>query len=125
PRNIETADNFALKINGYEEDPQSYTGDIEQIMREYSEVVDGCMIAGQNIQFDVNFIEKYYKEFNIKEGVHRHRKLEVSSMAWPVVRLREIRTLSLEDQCKCLGISNDGAHRALTDCRRTLEVYRC
>lgn len=125
PRHIKTASSYALKINGYNEDPDSYTGDIKNIITEYLEVVDGCSVLGQNIKFDMGFINKYLNEFNIDKSQHRHRMLELSSITWPIMRKTASKSTSLEAQCNHFNISNDGSHRALTDCRRALEVYRC
>lgn len=125
PRNIKTASKIALDMNGYNDAPHTYVGDIKDIILEFADLVKGYMIVGQNIQFDINFIEKYFKEFNIDKEVHRHRKLEISSMAWPVLSKTDLKSMSLNAQCKHFNISNEGAHRALTDCHRTLEVYRC
>ena len=125
PRNIKTASEVALDMNGYNEDPKSYTNNIKDVMIEFNKVVKGCMIIGQNIQFDIAFIDKYYNEFAIEDGIHRHRKLEISSMSWPILRKTGLKSYSLAAQCKYFNISNEGAHRALTDCIRTLEVYKC
>lgn len=125
PRNIKTASDYALKINGYAEAPDTYKDPIKDVILEFNDVVAGCVIAGQNIQFDIDFINKYYKEFDIKAGFHRHRKLEISSLVWPVIRESDLSSLSLATLCEHFGISNEGEHRALPDCRRTLEVYRC
>lgn len=125
PRRIETADEIALNMNGYNDDPESYQGDISEIMNEYAKVVDGCIIAGQNIQFDIDFIEEAYKECGIKKSIRRHRKLEISSVAFPIIRNTELNSMGLADICNHFNISNDNSHRALIDCRRTLEVYKC
>jgi len=125
PRNIKTASEYALKINGYNEDPNSYTGNIKDIIAEYCNIVSGCTILGQNIKFDMWFINKYLDEFGINQKQHRHRTLELSSITWPIMRKTGSKNTSLASQCEHFGVSNVGAHRALADCRRTLEVYRC
>lgn len=125
PRNIETANPIALDINGYNKDPESYKDNIEDIIFEFHKILGDDIIIGQNIQFDIGFIEKYYKEFSIDKGIHRHRKLELSSIVWPIAGYSDIENLSLNTLCTFFGVSNEGAHRALVDCERTLEVYKC
>jgi DNA polymerase III epsilon subunit-like protein len=125
PRNIKTANEIALNMNGYNEAPETYKDDIKDVISEYYKITKGCIVAGQNIQFDINFIEKYYKEFSIGGEFHRHRRLEVSSMVWPVIVDSELENISLKTLCEHFGVSNENAHRALADCHRVLEIYRC
>lgn len=124
PRHIETAQPKALEMNGYKKASTTYIFNIQDIMKEFSEVVNGCIIAGQNIQFDINFIDKYNKEFGIKDNFNRHKKIEMISIEYLFLRNSDIKSLSLNSVCKYLGISNEGEHRALIDCERTLEVYK-
>jgi DNA polymerase-3 subunit epsilon len=125
PRHIKTASTYALEINGYKKEPETYVDGIKEVILEFYEIVKGHKIIGQNIQFDVSFIEKYYKEFSIGEEFHRHSKLELSSIAWPILSKTDLESLSLKSQCNYFNISNKNEHRALTDCHRTLEVYKC
>lgn len=125
PRNIETANPLALNINGYNEAPETYKNNIRSVIFEFYKTIGDCIVIGQNIQFDINFIKKYYEEFSIEREFHRHRRLEISSMAWPATINSELEDMSLQTLCKHFGVSNDNAHRALTDCHRTLEVYKC
>ena len=125
PRTIKTASKVALNMNGYNEAPETYKDNIEDVIFEYSKVTRDCIIVGQNIQFDINFIKKYYKEFSVGEEFHRHRKLEISSMVWPAIMDSDLESISLQALCEHFGVSNENAHRALADCHRTLEIYRC
>lgn len=125
PRNIKTANKIALDMNGYNEAPDTYKGDIKDVMSEFHRIISGCMIVGQNIQFDINFIQKYYKEFSIDGGIHRHRRLEISSMVWPAVIKSDLDNISLKTLCEHFGVSNKNAHKALVDCYRVLELYKC
>jgi DNA polymerase III alpha subunit (gram-positive type) len=125
PRNIKTANKVALDMNGYNEAPETYKDDIKSVISEYYKLTNDCIVVGQNIQFDINFIKKYYKEFSVGGEFHRHRRLEISSMVWPVIMDSELESISLKALCEHFNVSNENAHRALTDCRRTLEIYRC
>lgn len=125
PRNIKTASDYALEINGYKQAPHSYQDSISDVAKEFYDITKDCILLGQNIQFDINFIEKCYKEFNVAKEVHRHRKLELTSIVWPIMKDTDVDSLSLVKLCEHFGVSNEGNHRALPDCHRTLEVYRC
>lgn len=124
PRYIETAQDEALKINGYLEHPHLYTNNIYDTIIEFNSIVKDCIVLGQNIQFDLDMLKKYYNEFKISDPFHRHRKLELTSVVWPIIRQSELTSMSLHSLCKYAGISNKNEHRALSDCHRTLEVYK-
>jgi DNA polymerase III epsilon subunit-like protein len=123
PRHIETAQEEALEINGYTNNPKSYRANLRNSLVKLNKLVDDCMLVGQNIAFDVAFIETAMTEFDIKPKYDR-RKLELMSMAWFYVKDQSLNGLSLRDLCSHFNISNTGAHGALVDCRRTLGVYR-
>lgn len=123
PRNIKTASKIALDMNGYNDAPETYLDSIQDVIPEFCNLIEGYIIVGQNIQFDIDFIEKYYEEFKIDKEIRR--KIEISSMTWPILSKSDLLYRSLGSQCHYFGISNEGAHRALIDCRRALEVYRC
>lgn len=125
PRNIETADPEALKINGYVNNPELYKTNIQSAMIKFNNLVKDCIIVGVNIQFDLNFLEKATEEFNIEPSWDRHRRIDIMSMAWPYVQDLKLEGLGLRNFCDHFHLSNAGQHTALVDCRRTLSVYRC
>lgn len=125
PAHLETAQSEALKINGYAENPDLYTGRLKPTLIKFNSLVKDCAIVGQNIDFDLRFLVKSMRENDIKPNWNHRRKLDLMSLAWPVVKDSEINGLGLFDLCNFFGISNVGAHSALIDCRRAYEVYRC
>jgi DNA polymerase III epsilon subunit-like protein len=125
PRHIETASQEALEINGYAKNPKAYKGNIKLALLKFNKIINGCMIVGQNVEFDIKFLETAMSEFKIEPSFERHRKIELMSVAWPAVRDTEIEGLGLRNLCDHFKISNAGAHSALVDCRRTLGVYKC
>jgi len=125
PRNIKTASKKALEINGYKENKKLYRSNIKGVVKDCIGFINGNMVMGQNIRFDISFLQKYCDEFGIKNDFNFYVPLELSSMAWLIMRKSDELGLSLKRQCDYFGISNDGEHRALADCYRTLEVYRC
>jgi DNA polymerase III epsilon subunit-like protein len=123
PSHIHTAQDHALKINGYADDPKSYKANLRNSLVKFNKLVDSCMLVGQNIAFDVAFLERAMAEFDIKPKYDR-RKLELMSMAWFYVKDQDLNGLSLKDLCSHFNISNVGEHGALIDCQRSLGVYR-
>jgi DNA polymerase III alpha subunit (gram-positive type) len=123
PTHIETAEDAALRINGYINNPEAYNGNLKSALIKFNSLVKGCIIVGQNIGFDLSFINKNMRELGIKPRFS-HRNLDLIGLAWFVVKDTDIPGISLERLCNHFGVSNVGAHTALVDCRRTFEIYR-
>jgi DNA polymerase-3 subunit alpha (Gram-positive type) len=125
PQHIETASKKALKLNGYINNPDSYTGDLKSALIKLNSIADKCIMVGQNISFDLQFIEDAMRKLDIEPKFDRHRRIDLLSMAWPEMYTKEINGLGLRHLCDYFDVPNIGAHSALVDCRRTLEVYKC
>lgn len=125
PSHIETAQPEALKINGFAENSHLYKGKLKPTLIKLNSLVKGCMIVGQNIDFDIRFLKKAMASCDIKPAWNHREKLDLLSIAWPILKDSDIEKLSLNKICEYFGISNAGEHTALVDCRRTYEVYRC
>lgn len=126
PSHIETASPEALRINGYAANPGLYDGNLKSSLIKFNSLAKDCMIIGQNIKFDTKFIRKHMDELGIKPSFGRHQELDLMAMAWPALcNDPDIQGLSLAHLCDYFKVSNLGAHAALTDCRRSFEVYQC
>lgn len=123
PYHIETADNKALQISGYINNPNIYRTNLKSALIKFNSIVKGCIIVGQNISFDLRFISKNMEEANIKPS-YDLRYLDLMSLSWFHVKDTDIKGISLEKLCNHFGILNVGAHSALIDCRRTFGVYQ-
>ncbi|MFA5024285.1 MAG: 3'-5' exonuclease [Patescibacteria group bacterium] len=124
PIHIETASPKALQLNGYVNNPGLYTNNLNSALIKFNSLVRGSMVLGMNVDFDLKFLYKNMADLNIKPSFDRHRKIELMSMAWFAVKDTDIPGMSLADLCNHFGISNVGAHSAMIDCRRTLELYK-
>ena len=123
PSHIHTAQTKALEMNGYANNPGLYTNSLNSALIKLNSIVKGCMIIGQNIEFDLKFLRKAMSDLGIEPSFDRHRKLDLMAMAWFAVKDTDIKGMSLEKLCDHFDISNVGAHGALTDCKRALGVY--
>ena len=123
PSHIETASDVALRINGYTNNPKSYATNLKSAMIKFNSLTEGCIIVGQNINFDLSFIKKAMKELGISPNFDR-RSLDLMSLVWFAVKDTGIPGISLEKLCNYFGVCNVGAHTAMVDCRRTFEIYR-
>jgi len=124
PSHIETASLKALQINGYINNPSLYTGNLNSSLIKFNSLAKGCIVLGQGVDFDLKFAYKNMIDLNIKPSFDRHRKIELMSMAWFAVKDSDIPGMSLSNLFDYFKVSNIGAHSAMIDCRRTLEVYR-
>lgn len=124
PIHIETASIHALEINGFNKNAELYTNDLETEIAKFNRLASDCIPVGQNISFDLGFIFNVMKKLDIKPLFNNRRYLDTMSLSWQYIRNQDIKDLSLYYLCDHLGISNEGAHGALIDCKRTLEVYR-
>lgn len=123
PLHIKTASAKALEINGYLKNKNKYTGDIKSVMSELNGLTKGCILVGQNVSFDISFINKAMNRHNIRPAFDR-RYVELYGLAWPHIK-DKLDNMSLKALCAYFNISNKNAHSALVDCERTLEVYKC
>ena len=85
---------------------------------------ESAVVIGQNVGFDVGFVRATARREAFVLPRWKYT-LDVASMAWPLVVKGNLDRIGLDHLCQRYGVSNDGAHRALTDVRRTIEVYRC
>ncbi len=124
PQHIETAHPVALRVNGYNEEDWKNAPTWEEIAPAVSEALQGALIFGQNIRFDYEFITRHMKKVDSKllKGLGYHT-IDTITLAWEHLGPCGVKSVSLDRICTFLGISNEGAHTALVDARRCLEVY--
>lgn len=123
PSHIETANEYALQINGYNDNPGAYRGNLKSGLIKFNSLVKDSLIVGQNVSFDLGFIYEGMNKLDIKP-IFGRRYLDLMGLAWWAVKDTDIPGISLENFCTHFNISNVGAHSAAVDCRRTFEVYR-
>ena len=145
PEHIETAHPRALEVNGYTEeawaDALTMKEALEQItlfvhtfvhdtwpvksmtLEEYSPGGHGPLVAGQNVGFDIRFLKKAFKDAGMEYPFHYHN-LDTQVLSYEHLKPLGQRSISLGAVCTTLGISNDGAHTALADVRRSRAVWQ-
>lgn len=123
PKHIETADNKAIKINGYVNNPNLYTKDIKSSLIKLNNTICNCIIIGQNIDFDLGFILYNMENFGIAPNFDVKRRLDLTSMVWLEIKDSNIEGTGLNSLCKFFNVCNIGEHGALVDCYRVFEIY--
>jgi len=125
PQRIEDASPKALEVNGYDKHPELWDNapPIEQVAPVIRAQLAGCLPAGHNVGFDLGFVKKYLKDFDLFHGITYHQ-VDTVTLAIEHLAPCGLDRVRLEDVCNFLGISNQGAHSALTDALRAKEVYK-
>lgn len=89
----------------------------------FTEFTEGLMLIGHNIfGFDLPIIERQIKESGADISIDC-RCLDTLVLAGRVLKASSVEDRKLSTLAGYFGISPDGAHRALADCRITREVY--
>jgi DNA polymerase-3 subunit epsilon len=124
PEHLERADPKALEVNGYT--PEGWAGAIsqEEGARRMLDALNGCVIVGHNVGFDLDFIKATVTRHD-KAGARKlpYHKVDTVTLAYVVLAPYGLDKLSLESVCNFLGVTNEGAHTALADVERCMAVY--
>ena len=124
PKHLEYADKVALKINHYNEEDWEAAYELKDAMTIFAEKVNGAIMVGQNVAFDVSFLEYAFTVTGIKNPMHYHR-LDTISIAW--AKLHDDKSLehfSLREMCIRFDIPHKNQHTGLGDARATYELYK-
>lgn len=124
PEHIERANPISLKVNHYKEEDWVDAIPLKEAMQIFAEKAKDCIMVGQNIAFDVSFIEHAFSKLDITNTMHYH-KLDTISIAW--AKFHNDPTLehfSLREMCLRFGIKNEKAHTGLSDAKATYELYK-
>lgn len=95
---------------------------VEAVLPDFLEFLGDAIILGQNIRFDIRFLDyDLQRHFGITLMNDHMDLLRITRRLLPDLPNRRLQTVA-----KRYGISTEGAHRGLRDCEMTLECYhRC
>ncbi len=132
-RNHQTADEFsslvnpgcsipyaAIRVHGITDEMVEDAPLIEDILPVFLEFVEDLPLVGHNIHsFDMKFIYRDCGEYlgSVPENDY------VDTLKIARICLPELKHHTLSDLADYYGISTEGAHRALNDCRMNQTVY--
>lgn len=113
----------ALKVNGYSaQEWAAKAVHIRVALIEFSEAIAGCVGVAHNCRFDMDFLQMSFRRESMKFPRTKYI-LDSCSLAWPLVMAGVVQNVKLDTVCSAYGVSNEGAHRAMTDVKRTAIVY--
>ena len=122
PTDISKADKKALSIIGYSDEAWTDAISLEDALNDFRALTRGAILCGHNIRFDLDFIDRHMKKATGK-GRGFHHTIDTMTLAFEHLAEPCGKSVSLETICNVLGISNEGAHGALVDCERTMQVF--
>jgi DNA polymerase III epsilon subunit-like protein len=125
PKNLAAASPQALKVNGFTEAAWSGALPIEHHLGSISDFVSNSdFLLGQNLIFDLRFIEKAFVD-NSRPLPKFPHYADTKHMASKLVKEGKLKTASMDGLVQHYGIKFSGrAHTALADCHRTLNVWQ-
>ena len=124
PKNIYTANKTSLKITHYNEEDWQSASDLADAIEILLVKTKDCIMVGQNVAFDVSFLEYNFARLGLSNMMHYH-KLDTISIAWAKFnKKRDFEHFSLREMCKYFGIKNENPHSALSDARATFKLYK-
>lgn len=114
----------ALAVNGF--DPKRWDGavGIGRAMLEVQEMTRGCVLAGHNVGFDVEFVHAASRRAGLGELEVHHHRIDTGTLAWPLLQAGAVDSLRLDALCAYFGVDIPGAHTARADVHRTLAILR-
>lgn len=113
---------YASQVNGIYDDMVKNSPVFEDALKNFLDFAGDLILVGHNIHsFDMKFIMRDARKFWNKTVANDY--IDTLSLARQC--LPELSNYKLVDLAKHYGISSEGAHRALNDCRMNQKVYEC
>lgn len=91
---------------------------IEEVLPEFLQFCEGCMLVAHNAQFDISFIKENAKRQNIPFDY-----TYVDTVAMARVLLPHSAKFTLDAVAKHMGVSLENHHRAVDDAGATAEIF--
>ena len=112
----------ASQVNGITDQMVAHAPRFSKVLQEFLDFTEGYPLVGHNIaSFDMKFIcrdaEKYYGSLPSNDYV--------DTLPLAKKHLPNLSHHKLTDLASYYGLTTDGAHRALNDCRMNQQVYEC
>lgn len=125
PGRLETADAYALKVNGYADHPELWASapTFAEITLELTRRLDDAILVGHNVGFDLDFLQEGLIRCGSKVKLPYH-KVDTVTLAYTHLVPKGLKALNLDGIREFLGWSKDGAHTALVDARDCRRLFR-
>lgn len=91
---------------------------IEEVLPQFLEFTKDSILVAHNAKFDIGFIKHFAEEYKLEFHNNVIDTLTISRELYPTFENHKLGTIAEE-----LGISLEGAHRAINDTRATAKVF--
>lgn len=124
PEHIETATEFALEINGYNEEDWKDAVSLNIVMAEFATLTQNAIFCAHNITFDWKFISRAFKKTGVVDLMDYHR-IDLFTIAWEKLRTSGLKKLNMNEVAKHLGIPEEPVpHRAINGAMTEYEIFK-
>ena len=111
----------ASSVNGIT-DEMVFDADLPgKVLYEFNQFIgDADFLLGHNAKrFDYPFVKSEFRRYFVK-----HNELEIKDTMWIArAKVKGIQSYSLKSLCSYFNVSNDDAHRALSDAMATYQIF--
>ncbi|MEK7462857.1 MAG: 3'-5' exonuclease [Patescibacteria group bacterium] len=124
PEHIETASEYALKLNGYNVADWEKAISLPEAMALYAEKTKEAMFCAHNVTFDWSFIDAAFKKTGVKNEMDYHR-LDLFTMAWLKFSDSGLEKFNMNEIAKFLGIPEEPMpHCGITGAMTEYEIFK-
>jgi DNA polymerase III subunit epsilon len=124
PQRIEDAEPQALRVNGYVEEEWLFAPSLKEVLTKITPKIKDCIMVGQNVHFDYNFLNEAYLQTEIKNPLYYH-KIDILPIFFAkTYHNNNVNWYNLGTMAEFFGVKNEKAHTALADIRVTFEIYK-
>ncbi len=124
PQHIETADEYALEMNGYSEKAWRDALHLEDALERFARWGEDGLLVGYNVCFDWGFLRRGFNSTGVEHTFDYHH-IDVPSIAFALFFDDPLfEDLGLRSVSQFLNIKRGTAHRALPDAEATYQVFR-
>lgn len=109
-----------ISLTGISNEMVKDAPELEEVLPAFLEWLGDDVLVGQNIPFDISFLLHGCRSARIEPF---HNDYE-DTLSFSRLLLPEMPHHRLGNLCDHFGIVNEQAHRSLSDCRATFEVYK-
>lgn len=115
PTHIETAHPKALEVNGYTEEAWADAPTFEEVASEIHQRLEGSVIVGHNVNFDLKFLRHHFKESSCDLRLSHRNVIDTVTLAQEHLKPTGLESVSMDNIRRWLGWSLIDAHTALKD----------
>ncbi len=106
------------KINGITDEMVEDKPNFHEIAPALSNFLEGCHLAGHNLEFDLEFLHVHGTELPFDKKFY-----DTLELAQRTIKKSDIWNHKLDTVCSWYGIHRDKSHRALSDCYATSKIF--